>query len=114
MISAACRSHGGSAQPKTFADWMRSSFGDGIGDVFLRPYNWKVWAYPPESLACGWTGDRVAMVDLPRLVRNLAAFRDDVAWGPNNTFRFPRLGGTGAIWRELAARLRRRDPARSQ
>jgi protoporphyrinogen oxidase len=30
---------------------------------------------------------------------------DDCAWGPNNTFRFPRRGGTGAVWKACAARL---------
>src|SRR5579864_5985281 len=50
LLSVASRSHGGSAPPSNFAEWIRSSFGDGIGDVFLRPYNWKVWAYPLESL----------------------------------------------------------------
>jgi protoporphyrinogen oxidase len=36
---------------------------------------------------------------------NILAGRDDCSWGPNNTFSFPLHGGTGAIWRELAARL---------
>jgi protoporphyrinogen oxidase len=31
--------------------------------------------------------------------------RDDVSWGPNNRFRFPRRGGTGAVWQALARRL---------
>jgi protoporphyrinogen oxidase len=30
---------------------------------------------------------------------------DDKSWGPNNTFRFPRYGGTGAIWKKMGAAL---------
>jgi protoporphyrinogen oxidase len=35
-----------------------------------------------------------------------------VSWGPNNRFRFPKRGGTGAIWRTLAARLSAAHPDR--
>jgi protoporphyrinogen oxidase len=96
----------------TFGEWIQSTFGSGIADLFLRPYNWKVWAYPLETLSSSWVGDRVATVDLARVVRNIAARKDDVSWGPNNQFRFPRRGGTGAIWRALAEQLRRTHQSR--
>jgi protoporphyrinogen oxidase len=71
-----------------------------------------VWAYRPEELAWHWIGDRVAKVDLERVLENVVRGRDDVSWGPNNRFRFPRAGGTGAIWSELSARLAVRHPDR--
>jgi protoporphyrinogen oxidase len=49
-----------------------------------------------------WVGERVAVLDLGRVVDNILLERDDPAWGPNNTFRFPLRGGTGAIWRAVA------------
>jgi protoporphyrinogen oxidase len=100
--------------PRTFAEWVDSTFGEGIADLFLRPYNRKVWAYPLEELSAGWTGDRVALVDLPRVIENIRLNRDDVSWGPNNQVRFPRRGGTGAVWRALARRLIGHSPARMQ
>jgi protoporphyrinogen oxidase len=93
--------------PKTFREWILRSFGQGIADVFLLPYNFKVWAYDPAELNVGWMGERVATVDLARTLRNLVLRRDDAGWGPNARFRFPRHGGTGAIWRTLAERLPR-------
>ena len=91
--------------PETFDDWIMQSFGAGIADVFMRPYNFKVWAYEPKEMNVAWMGDRVATVDLGRVLENLVRRRDDVAWGPNATFRFPAAGGTGAIWDALARRL---------
>lgn len=93
------------APPATFDDWIQHSFGDGIADVFMRPYNFKVWAYPPSEMNVAWMGDRVATVDLDRVLENLVRRTDDVAWGPNATFRFPASGGTGAIWTALGKRL---------
>jgi protoporphyrinogen oxidase len=110
LISAA--RHGDASAPKTFAEWIDRAFGPGIAELFLRPYNWKVWAYPLETLSWHWIGDRVATVDLARVVANIARNSDDVSWGPNNQFRFPRRGGTGAIWRELSNRLQRSHPSR--
>lgn len=92
-------------KPSTFRDWLLQGFGSGLCDTFMFPYNFKVWAYPPEAMDVGWMGERVARVDLSRVLRNLVEQRNDVGWGPNATFRFPSQGGTGAIWKALAAQL---------
>jgi protoporphyrinogen oxidase len=91
--------------PRHFGEWIERTFGDGIAELFLRPYNLKVWGHPLEELGVGWMGDRVAVPDLERVRRQVAEGRDDDSWGPNRSFRFPRAGGTGAIWRAVAASL---------
>jgi protoporphyrinogen oxidase len=90
---------------RDFDDFIGRTFGPGIARHFMRPYNTKVWGFDPRKLSAGWIAERVAVPDVARVVRNLALGRDDCAWGPNNRFRFPARGGTGAIWRALAARL---------
>ncbi|MBW7881359.1 MAG: FAD-dependent oxidoreductase [Caldilineaceae bacterium] len=92
-------------RPANFRDWILANFGHGIADIFLLPYNYKVWAYPPEMMNAVWVGERVATTDLKRVLRNLVFGTDDLAWGPNNKFRFPKCGGTGAIWQACAERL---------
>jgi len=89
----------------TFADWIVRSFGAGLARVFLTPYNVKVWATDPSRMSASWVGERVATVDLKRILRHVIEGRDDLGWGPNATFRFPLHGGTGRIWQALAARL---------
>lgn len=88
-----------------FGDWITRTFGDGIADLFLRPYNFKVWGYPLEQLGVGWMGERVAVPDVDRIRRNVSTGQDDVSWGPNRTFRFPLDGGTGAIWQGVSSLL---------
>lgn len=95
----------GHAKPENFREWILATFGQGLADVFMLPYNFKVWAFPPEMMNAVWVGERVAVTDLKRVLRNLVHGKDDVSWGPNNTFQFPKFGGTGAIWRECAKRL---------
>ena len=94
-----------SSAPTNFGDWIEAKFGAGLSEVFMRPYNFKVWAYPPEMMNARWVGERVAVTDLLPVLRNLVFNRDDYAWGPNSTFSFPKVGGTGAIWNACAAQL---------
>jgi protoporphyrinogen oxidase len=96
---------GAGDRPGTFREWLLASFGTGICDTFMFPYNRKVWAYDPAKLDVGWMGERVATADLSRILRNLVARKDDVGWGPNSTFRFPLRGGTGAIWQSVSSKL---------
>ncbi len=89
----------------TFARWILRNFGAGLARVFLNPYNFKVWATDPAEMSDSWVGERVATVNLKRILRNVIEGRDDVGWGPNATFRFPLHGGTGHIWQAIAERL---------
>jgi UDP-galactopyranose mutase len=95
----------GPAAAMSFEVWMHDVFGAGIARHFMAPYNFKVWATPPDRMSAGWIGDRVSVVDYERVAANVREGRDDVAWGPNNTFVFPAMGGTGEIYRRLAERL---------
>lgn len=92
-------------EPTNFHEWIEATFGSGIAEIFMIPYNFKVWAYPPAELSCSWIGDRVSVVDLKRVISNVIFEKDDVSWGPNNHFRFPKKGGTGAIWKNVAAQI---------
>lgn len=87
-----------SARPENFEEWIRATFGQPMAEAFMFPYNFKVWGHPLQSMDWNWIGERVAVPDVARIERNIAENRDDVSWGPNNKFRFPLRGGTGAIW----------------
>jgi len=91
-----------------FKEWMNAVFGEGIVKYFMDPYNFKVWATPPELMSKDWIAERVSVVDLARIEKNIAEQCDDVGWGPNNLFKFPRKGGTGAIYEGIAKPFRDR------
>ncbi len=85
-----------------FSTWMQAVFGAGITRYFMDPYNFKVWATPPAQMASTWIAERVSVIDYERVLSNVREGRDDVAWGPNNGFVFPAVGGTGEIYRRVA------------
>lgn len=94
-----------SAELHTFHDWITYVFGPGIAKFFMLPYNFKVWATPPELMHYSWIGERVSVVSLESVLKNLILEQDEVTWGPNNNFHFPLHGGTGDIFNRLAARV---------
>lgn len=92
-------------KPTNFREWLLQSFGTGLCETFMFPYNFKVWACPAEKMNTEWMGERVATVDVSKVIANVLYEKDDGGWGPNSTFRYPKHGGTGAIWKGLYGRL---------
>jgi UDP-galactopyranose mutase len=91
------------APPRNFEEWIQYIFGPGVGRLFMLPYNFKVWATPPERMDFSWIGERVSVVDLEKTLHNLILDNEDAGWGPNNAFQFPLFGGTGEIFRRIGA-----------
>jgi protoporphyrinogen oxidase len=90
---------------RNFEEFIDAVFGDGIAKHFMKPYNFKVWAHPPKMMNKEWIGERVAMVDINRAIKNVVMGSDDFGWGPNNQFKFPLYGGTGEFYRRFAKPL---------
>mmetsp|Transcript_18681 Transcript_18681/g.25763 ORF Transcript_18681/g.25763 Transcript_18681/m.25763 type:complete len:497 (+) Transcript_18681:67-1557(+) len=88
--------------PKDFDEWILRVMGEGIANIFMRPYNFKVWAVPTTKMQCTWLGERVATANVSKVVENVLRNKTESGWGPNAVFRFPQEGGTGAIWTKVA------------
>jgi len=68
-------------KPANFHEWLQNGFGEGIMDVFLVPYNRKVWGYDPTEMNVEWMGERVATVDINSVIDNVITGDDDLGWG---------------------------------
>ena len=99
------RSPGASGSEADFGEWMEAVFGPGITRHFMRPYNEKVWATEVQRMSYDWIAERVSVPEKADALANFARGRDDREWGPNSTFKFPLRGGTGEIFRRVAAQL---------
>ena len=86
---------------KNFKEFIDAVFGDGIARHFMIPYNFKVWAHPAEMMNKEWIGERVAVLDIMRALKNVMIGGDDFGWGPNNQFKFPLFGGTGEFYKRF-------------
>ena len=89
------------APPSNFREWIDAVMGAGIAKHFMVPYNFKVWATPAERMNHLWIGERVSVVDLEAVLRGVLFEKAETSWGPNSTFDYPLVGGTGFIWEAL-------------
>lgn len=89
-------------EPRNFEEWIGKVFGEGIGKYFLIPYNRKVWSHPLTMMDYNWIGERVSVVDIHHVMKNIVYGKDDSSWGPNNKFLFPLHGGTGGLFQAFA------------
>ncbi|KAL8281098.1 hypothetical protein RQP46_006456 [Phenoliferia psychrophenolica] len=105
MVDAAVVRASNQDKPKTFDEWIIRQMGVGLADLFMRPYNFKVWATPTTEMQCEWLGERVAAPSLKLVVSNVLNKKTAGNWGPNATFRFPARDGTGGIWKAVAKTL---------
>jgi protoporphyrinogen oxidase len=101
----AARQANGGGSYANFGELIEGVFGRGIARHFMVPYNTKVWAHPPHMLGTHWIGERVPVVDLERVLRNVVLDAEDHSWGPNNTFKYPRHGGTGGLFERIVPHL---------
>ena len=83
---------------KNFQEWILSTFGEGIARYFMLPYNQKVWAFPLELMDKNWIAERVSVIDVERVLKNVIYEQDEREWGPNSQFKFPLQGGTGGLF----------------
>lgn len=98
--------------PENFEQYLKAAFGQGLYDVFFESLNLKMWGTHPRHMGTAWTQHRsgskasnVPTVDLARIVENIREQRDDPAWSDDTRIRYPAKGGTGSVWRGVAARL---------
>ncbi|KAK5131574.1 hypothetical protein LTR08_000829 [Meristemomyces frigidus] len=109
MIDATVEARVANTKPKDFDEWIMRNVGEGIADIFMRPYNFKVWAVPTTKMQCQWLGERVAAPNLKLVTKNVVLNKTAGNWGPNATFRFPAHGGTGNIWIKVAETLPKKN-----
>ncbi|WP_413100194.1 protoporphyrinogen/coproporphyrinogen oxidase [Streptomyces sp. Inha503] len=90
-----------------FGVWLEATYGPALVEEFFAPYNHKIWATALSEMSSSWIAERVAPADTsaPRR-RGASGTTSTSRWGPNAQFAFPASGGTGAIWKRLASRLR--------
>lgn len=87
---------------KSFADWVTTTFGEGVARHFMFPYNRKLWTVPPKTLTTEWMGRFVPRPDLQKVIAGALCDAHDDA-GYNAFFLYPERGGIESLVRALAA-----------
>ena len=108
--AGASNGDGVAGPPANFLEWSYRTFGEGITDHFMKPYNRKVWGIDPERMSSDWIEGRVLTPTLDEVIEGaLRRGRPDM--GPNARFGYPLRGGCEMFVAGLADRVRARGGA---
>jgi protoporphyrinogen oxidase len=93
---------GESAPARSFLDWISRTFGDGIADCYLVPYNEKIWKYPLDQMSAHWVDGRVPRPPLEDVLRAACGLATE-GYTHQAVFSYPAEGGIEALVRAIAA-----------
>jgi protoporphyrinogen oxidase len=79
------------AEPKSFEDFCRVHFGDGISKHFMLPYNARLWGVAASEVTCDWCQRFVPLPKLEDVLRG-AVGAQAPELGYNSNFWYPELG----------------------
>jgi protoporphyrinogen oxidase len=87
---------------KNFRDWIYATFGRGIAECYLVPYNTKIWNYPPERMSAHWVEGRVPRPPVEDVIRSALGIETE-GYTHQAVFSYPQEGGIEALVRAIAA-----------
>src|SRR5262249_26301648 len=91
--------------PKNFHDWVMRTFGTGIANHFMLPYNEKFWKHDLRTITSDWVSWSIPKPTLEEVV-NGALGLTNKGMGYNPKFIYPKAGGIDCLPQALASRLR--------
>lgn len=88
--------YGDKLKAGNFEDWIYATFGSGIGQHFMLPYNEKQWAIDLKKMSCDWIVNRVPVPEVEDTLEG-ALKPPQKKYGPNANFWYPLKGGIGSL-----------------
>lgn len=83
-------------EPKNFEEWMYYTFGKGITEKYLIPYNRKVWNFEPSKMAVDWVKDRVPQPPVEDVIKSSLGVQTE-GYTHQLFFYYPRRGGIHSL-----------------
>src|SRR5207249_3566266 len=95
----------GNGGVKNFHDWITRTFGTGIAEHFMIPYNEKFWKRDLRTITADWMSWSIPKPTLDEVV-NGALGLTNKGMGYNPRFLYPKNGGIDCLPRALARPIR--------
>ena len=87
--------------PKNFAEWITCTFGRGIADCYMLPYNEKIWNYPASRMSHHWVEGRIPRPPVEDIIRSAIGIETE-GYTHQAVFSYPVTGGIEALIRAIA------------
>jgi protoporphyrinogen oxidase len=90
-------------EPATLKEWIYYTFGKGIAEKYLIPYNEKIWKHTLEKMDISWV-ERVPNPPMEDIIKSSLGIRTE-GYTHQLHFYYPKLGGIQALVRCLEGEI---------
>jgi protoporphyrinogen oxidase len=93
------------APPENFRDWIYFTFGKGIAECYMVPYNEKIWNYPAAKMSHHWVEGRIPRPPVEDVIKSAIGIETE-GYTHQAVFTYPLQGGIEALVRAIASPVR--------
>ena len=87
--------------PQTFRDWIYYTFGKGIAECYMVPYNEKIWKYPTGDMSLHWVDGRIPRPPVDDVIKSAIGISTE-GYTHQSIFSYPLNGGIEALVKAIA------------
>jgi protoporphyrinogen oxidase len=87
--------------PRTFRDWIYYTFGKGIAECYMVPYNEKIWKYPTDNMSLHWVDGRIPRPPVDDVIKSAIGIATE-GYTHQSVFSYPLNGGIEALVKAIA------------
>lgn len=87
--------------PENFREWIDYTFGKGIAECYMVPYNEKIWKYPTEKMSLHWVDGRIPRPPVDDVIKSAVGISTE-GYTHQSVFSYPLDGGIEALVRAIA------------
>ncbi len=87
--------------PKNFREWIYFTFGEGIAECYMVPYNEKIWKFPADQMSHHWVEGRVPRPPVEDIIKSAIGIETE-GYTHQSVFSYPLDGGIEALVHAIA------------
>ena len=87
--------------PVNFREWIYYTFGNGIAECYMIPYNEKIWKYPTDKMSLHWVEGRIPRPPVEDIIKSAIGIETE-GYTHQAVFSYPLDGGIKALVRAIA------------
>jgi protoporphyrinogen oxidase len=95
--------------PTNFKEWMYHTFGKGLTEKYLLPYNEKIWNVPAEQMSLDWVEGRVPKPPVEDVIKAAVGVESE-GYTHQLQFYYPAFGGIESLPKGMERRVRNITP----
>jgi protoporphyrinogen oxidase len=88
--------------PGNFREWIIHTFGKGIADVYMIPYNEKIWKFSTDQMSLHWVDGRIPRPPVEDIIKSAIGIETE-GYTHQSVFSYPRNGGIEALVKSIAS-----------